>query len=136
LIAFVDTSAIFAYYAADDESHDTIVPLWRALFASGARLITTNYVLLEAAALLQRRLGVRWVQLLQTEVRQFVEIVWVGDELHDLAFAATLAANRRPLTVVDNLSFEVMRRLGIQHALAFDDHFTERGYDLPPLPPT
>ncbi|MCE5238144.1 PIN domain-containing protein [bacterium] len=136
MTTFVDTSAIFAYYDTDDEAHDVIAPLWAALLAADAQLVTTNYVLLEAAALLQRRLGMQWVQRLQTEVRRIVQIVWVDDELHDLAVTATLAANRRHLSLVDNLSLEIMRRLGINYALACDEHFTERGYELPPLPPT
>jgi predicted nucleic acid-binding protein len=133
---FVDTSALFAYYDADDESHSVIVPMWEALVRSRVSLLTTNYVLLEAASLFQRRLGLAWLQRLHTEARPLLDVVWVDDELHDLAMVATLAADRRSLSVVDHLSFETMRRFGIRYALAFDEHFQERGYELPPpLPP-
>ena len=37
----------------------------------------------------------------------------------------TLAARRREVSLVDRVSFEVMRRLGLTTAFAFDAHFND-----------
>jgi len=40
-----------------------------------------------------------------------------------------LTAARRQLSLVDCISFEVMRRRGIKTAFTFDDHFAEQGFE-------
>ncbi len=51
--------------------------------------------------------------------------------------AALCAAGRRRLSLVDCTSFEVMRRHGIEEALALDDDFARQGFGLHPsaMPP-
>ncbi len=56
---------------------------------------------------------------------------WIGEEAHDLGVAVLLAGSRRWPSLVDCTNFELMRRRGITEALAFDSHFTDRGYRLP-----
>jgi uncharacterized protein len=41
-----------------------------------------------------------------------------------------LAAARRNLSLVDCVSFELMRRLGIRRVFCFDPHFAEQGFEL------
>lgn len=43
-----------------------------------------------------------------------------------------LAANRRNLSLVDCVSFEVMRDLGVKDVFAFDPHFREHGFTCIP----
>jgi len=134
VMVFADSSGLYAHYDGDDQNHARATATWRALLDADARVVTTSYVLIETATLLQRRLGLRWVGLLQTQIRPLLDIIWVDDRLHDLAVAATLEANRRQVSVVDHLSLIIMRQRGIEYALAFDKHFAEAGYGLPPLP--
>ena len=47
---------------------------------------------------------------------------------------ALLAASRRKVSLVDCMSFEVMRRYGIRSAFAFDPHFSEQDFLLIPSP--
>ena len=42
--------------------------------------------------------------------------------------AALLTANRRHLSLVDCVSFEVMRRRNLTHALALDGDFSTQGF--------
>lgn len=44
----------------------------------------------------------------------------------------TLTANRRQLSLVDCVSFTVMRERGIKTAFVFDDHFEEQGFECIP----
>ena len=42
--------------------------------------------------------------------------------------SGVLGAQMRQLSLVDMVSFEVMRRAGIRDAFAFDDHFVRFGF--------
>ncbi|MCJ7583021.1 MAG: hypothetical protein MUP98_21090 [Candidatus Aminicenantes bacterium] len=48
------------------------------------------------------------------------------------AVSTHLIANRRSLSLVDCVSFEVMHRTGVRKAFAFDRHFKEYGYEIYP----
>lgn len=58
---------------------------------------------------------------------------WRGEAgLHRRAITAMLAARRRPVSLVDWTSFEVMRSRGIGSAFAFDDDFAAQGFTVLP----
>lgn len=61
-----------------------------------------------------------------------MEIVWVDREMHAAAVSALLAAIRRRVSLVDWVSFEVMRRRGIETAFAFDRDFAVQGFGTIP----
>lgn len=53
----------------------------------------------------------------------------------DAGVAAVLTAGRKRLSLVDCVSFTVMRELGVRRALTLDGHFAEQGFEVrPPLP--
>ena len=58
--------------------------------------------------------------------------VFVDRTVHEAAVSAVLAAQRRELSLVDMVSFEIMRRAGIRSAFTFDDHFPRFGFDIQP----
>jgi predicted nucleic acid-binding protein len=129
---FLDTSAVYAVFDGDDASHDAVAGAWRDLVASDAPLHTTNYVLVELEALLQRRLGIEAVDALAMYLAPFVNVLWVDERLHAQASAALLAARRRDVSLVDHTSFIVMRSLGLRSALTVDRHFVEQGFRAVP----
>jgi predicted nucleic acid-binding protein len=129
---FLDTSALYAVFDADDASHRAVAEAWRDLVASDASLHTTNYVLLELLALLQRRLGVEAVDALNTYLVPFVNVLWIDERLHTQAAAALLGARRRDVSLVDHMSFVAMRRLGLRSALTVDRHFVDQGFRVVP----
>lgn len=126
---FVDTSALYAVIDADDDCHSVAAASWRNLLAARDMLLTTNYVLLEMTALLQRRIGVAAVRSLEHDLRPVLGVVWVDSEVHAAATAALLASSRRGVSLVDWVSFEVMRRHQLRYAFAFDCHFGEQGFE-------
>ena len=78
----------------------------------------------------QRRLGSAAVRVLTDDLLPVVDVEWIGRELHERGVAAVIAASRHDLSLVDAVSFEVMRQRGIDSAFAFDRHFEETGFGL------
>ena len=104
---------------------------WESLLPS-ARLVTTNYVLLETAALLQNRIGLDAVRAFAADVLPILDVEWVDEPRHRAALESVLTANRRGLSLVDCLSFQVMRELGLEKVFCFDAHFGEQGFQTVP----
>ncbi len=129
---FVDTSAFLAILNADDQNHDLAKQAWTDLVNRDAFLVCTNYVLVETFALVQHRLGMQAVRTFQEDVLPVVSIKWMNDAYHGAGVSAMLTAGRRRLSLVDCVSFETMRQLGIDTAFVFDSHFEEQGFKIIP----
>lgn len=129
---FIDTSAIYALLDRDDIEHKKAKKIWIDLLRSENILITSNYVLVESFALIQNRLGIEAVRGFQEDIIPLVNIEWVNAETHKSGLSALLSATRRKLSLVDCVSFEIMRTLGIKTVFAFDPHFAEQGFQCIP----
>ncbi len=125
---YVDTSALYAAIDADDTNHHAARSTWVELLEGYTPLVCSSYVLLETCALIQRRLGIGAVRSFHTAVYPMLQVEWVDQRLHETAVTAVVTANRRDLSLVDCVSFEVMRILGIDTAFSFDSHFGEQGF--------
>lgn len=132
MTTFLDTSAILALLDGNDPHHPAVDSVWKDLITSNERLVSSNYVLVETFALVQRRLGMAAVRDVQGIIVPLLEIEWIDAEIHTISLHAFLAASRRYLSFVDCSSFEVMRRRGIVRALAVDPHFPEHGFEQVP----
>ena len=125
---FVDTSAIYALADRRDPNHADAAHRFDTLLQSGRRPFTHSYVLVESMALLDRRLGRDAMFAFASEAREF-EIEWVGMPLHGRAVDALDNAGRT-VSLVDQVSFLVMRARGLDEAFAFDRHFALAGFRL------
>ena len=132
---FVDTSALLAVLDADDRDHPAVAQAWQDLVSEERELVTSSYVLVETFALVQSRLGVEAVRVLDQDLLPAVGVIWLDDEVHRAAVSALLTAGRRKLSLVDCASFEVMRRYGLTAALTLDSHFAEQGFEVQPATP-
>lgn len=130
-MTFVDTSALYALLDHLDRNHAVARRLWVRLLDSAEPLFTTNYVVVEASAIVQNRLGAEAVRILIEELLPALEVRWIDAGAHASAVTALLTARRRKLSLVDCSSFITMRAAGTRIALAFDKHFTEAGFRLP-----
>ena len=130
---FVDTSALLALVDRDDEFHARAVATIRSLGADDT-LLTHEYVLVETTSLAQRRLGLQAVRGLVDDLLPLFEVAWVDEPLHAEAREALLAAGRRTVSLVDWMSFLVMRRHGVRRAFTFDQDFVVEGFEVLPAP--
>ena len=131
---FVDTSLVLAVVDADQDRHAAAVKAWQAALDSGRTLYTSNYVLVETFALVQRRLGLAAARDISTTLTPLLIALWVDHALHETALAAVFAANSRSLSLVDCTSFEIMRRHGLEEALTLDRDFVRHGFRVTPAP--
>ena len=127
---FADTSALYAVLDADDSKHTKAKQFWDKVIKCDDILLCHNYILVETSALVLRRLGMEAVYIFEQDIAPILRIIWVTKEIHSAAVSAHLMADRRTLSLVDCVSFEVMRRAGIRKAFAFDRHFQDYGYDI------
>lgn len=127
---FVDTSAFLAVLNADDDFHQQAAAVWLDLLTGEARLITNSFVLAEAYALIQNRLGLDAIRTLAKEILPLFEVKWVDGELYQQAVTLLLAANRQQLSLVDCSSFVTMHQNNIDLAFTFDRHFSEQGFEI------
>jgi len=134
-MTFIDTAGLFAVRDRDDADHLAAQETWGRLFLSDRELVTTSYVILETCALMQRRLGLESVRLLHEKIYPRLHVEWVDAHIHEIAVTVLLSAGRRHLSLVDCVSFQVMRQLGINEVFTFDEHFREQGFDVIPTAP-
>ena len=132
MILFIDTSAFFALLDKDDANHNKAKKAWTDILGFDNTVITSNYVLVECFALLQHRLGLEAVRGFQEDVLPIINIEWIKESAHRAAVSALLAASKRKLSLVDCVSFETMRSLGIKTVFAFDTHFADQGFTCIP----
>lgn len=125
---FVDASALYALADQADPHHAQATQAFQGLLKAGEGLLTHHYVLVEALALIQHRLGLAAAVKLARSAQAF-EIEWVDQGLHEEAVHRWGRA-RRPVSLVDEVSFLLMRARGVTTAFAFDRDFLEEGFQL------
>lgn len=123
---FVDTSAILALLVPTDAAHDRAARRFERYRAVEAALVTTSYVLVEAYALIGRRLGREALQAFREAFEPLLDVCWVERELHDRGLDLLLD---RPSSVslVDAVSFVFIRDQRLDEVFAFDRHFEQDG---------
>ena len=127
-MVFVDTSHVYASIDRREPRHDVAQALSERVRERD--LFTTNHVLGESWTLTNRRLGhaaaCEVVRAIKRSPRYTV--VHVDADAEDRAFEWLLRHDQREYSFVDATSFETMRTLGIEEALAFDRDFEAAGF--------
>ncbi|MGH9582771.1 MAG: type II toxin-antitoxin system VapC family toxin [Bryobacteraceae bacterium] len=117
---FVDTSI---WYAAADSS-DRGNARAKAILKAGEPLIATDHVLLETWTLLRYRISRHAAERFWEGLRGGAAIIEpVGMADIETAWQIGIAYPDQDFSITDRTSFAVMRRLGIERAASFDDHF-------------
>lgn len=126
---FLDTSAVLALADTGDQHHTESVAALEQLTSEGHGLLTHNYILVESAALLQSRIGLASALAFLTDAEQFT-VHWVTPADHAEAVDLLAERDRRRLSLVDCMSFMVMRKYAVGKALAYDADFQVEGFEL------
>lgn len=132
---FLDTSAIVAMVDHRDEFHERAIKTAENLSGDGSQLWTHNYLIVEAAAVLQRKLGQRKLGIgnsliLLARAEDIAKIHWVTPQEHERAVYRLDQRNRRNLSFVDCVSFVLMEQYDSTTAFAYDSDFETEGFQL------
>ena len=131
---FIDTSAFYAIADSGDRNHRSAVQKYTELLDGRIRMVYNDHVLAECATLIRRRLGyeasLRFLNLVEKlqKIGSF-QIVFSEPALLSSAKEIFLEMADPKLSLVDALSFALMRKLSIHKFFAFDDHFRQAGFD-------
>jgi predicted nucleic acid-binding protein len=125
---YVDTSALLPLLDGSDRDHLAVKGAVEALVHENATLVTASYVLVETGALAKRRLGAAAFRALGDVAERAMRVVWVDEALHAEAWSRAATEGRDGPSLVDWVSFLVMRRAGAERVLALDGHFTRQGF--------
>lgn len=127
---FVDTSGVFALLVKNDYMHVRAKLNFEYFSNNKVRLITSSFVLVETAALLQRKISLEAVQDFTNKIYPLLEIVWVDEELYSRSVQRLIFIKNREISLVDCLSFEIMEAQEMTHAFTFDKHFEVQGFTI------
>jgi len=128
----LDTSALVALMDADDPAHQSVSEAWGTVLAEAGLPVLTTLTLLETLAVLPRRLGMDAVGVFCERHLPLIELHTVATPLLLAAVDTWRAARRRDLSLVDVVSFLVMRQEGLTRVLTTDPHFAEQGFECLP----
>ncbi len=129
---FVDRSAIYSVLDRDEVNHAEATATWTVLLdgvsAGTHTAVTHGGVVIEATALVQRRLGMTATRTLLTAVLPVLEIRWIDEMLHARSAHALMADGSRGVSLVDWTSFVLMHEEALVYAFAYDADFWSRGF--------
>lgn len=125
----MDTSAFFAAADRDDRHHEEAASAIRGAIGRGEVLLTHSFVVIETVALLHRRLGHDVATRFLADLDAF-RVEWVDEPLYRMAVERYAKSSRTGPSLVDCVSFAVMRRSRIRSVLAFDRHFDDEGFEV------
>ncbi|MGQ0815774.1 MAG: type II toxin-antitoxin system VapC family toxin [Gemmatimonadota bacterium] len=128
-----DTSALLALNRQRDQYHARAIAFARRHKAIGGRYIGTTLILSEVHSHLLYARGAAHARAALLRLLGDPAHEWVSVDTDLLADGITNWLARfadQSFSLVDAVSFEVMRREKISHAFAFDRHFEVAGYEL------
>jgi predicted nucleic acid-binding protein len=127
---FLDSGYIIALELADDQHHEAAASHWEGLTHTPPRIITTSYVFDEIVTYFNSRdLHDKAIDVgnsLLTSPR--VNLVHVNESLFALGWQYLRRHSDKRYSLTDCISFVLMNQMDIDHALAFDRHFTQAGF--------
>ncbi len=127
---YLDTSYAIALASPGDSLHAAAEAMANRLEREGAELVVNRAVLLEiGSALARARYRPAAVALIHSlEADPNVRVVPLSDDIYRDALALFASRQDKEWSLVDCVSFVVMRALGISEALTADEHFRQAGF--------
>jgi uncharacterized protein len=131
---FLDTGFLIALESADDQHHRQAIECWQQLKFDPPQLIITSYVFCEVVTFFNvRSHHAKAVEIGDRLLHsKDVKLVQVDESLLADAWRYFARHRDKRYSLTDCISFLVMKRLKIKQALAFDQHFSQAGFERLP----
>ncbi len=125
---FLDTVGLVAMWNRADQWHDAAIAAFELIKSKRHSFITTSYILLECGNTAARRTYRQQPNLLRDYLEQRNEVIFPTVSDWDEAWKTYSTGDTSQAGIVDQVSFVVMRRLGIIDAFTNDKHFEAAGF--------
>lgn len=126
---FVDTVGLLALWDEDDQWHSSAEAAWTLILSTSRILYTTPFILAECANAASREMYRSEVEPARRQFESAHTLIWPTAPEWDRAWRAFSSQRPGAPGLVDQLSFVVMRRLGITDAFTNDRHFKAAGFN-------
>ena len=123
----IDTGAIFAYMARDDEFHAGAVQFVKQAFERKDRFLLLDLVFAETMTLLKARLGSQSAAIMGAELRHnssFTRLA-LDAEAEEETWRIFRRYQDKEWSYVDCAILAVSLRLGVREVFTFDRHFAQ-----------
>lgn len=130
---FIDTSAFYAMEVKVDTNHEKAIKVKEEMAQNRHGVpFTTNYVISETITLLRFKAGHDAAVAFGNKIMssKALNVIRADDELDASALRLFAKYEDKNLSFADAASFVVMQKLGIDKAFAFDEHFSQMGFEL------
>ena len=125
---FLDTVGILALWDRADQWHDSAELAFAELLRQRVRLVTTSFVLLECGNAAARHPYRAEVVLLRQKLESRGDLLEPTISDCEQAWTAYARGDAAQAGIVDQVSFAVMKRLGLTQAFSNDGHFRAAGF--------
>ncbi len=127
---FLDTVGLVATWDEDDQWHEAAARAFEHLKGARRGLITTTYILAECGNAAARTAFRLEVDVLRERLELAGCLLLPGADDWSVAWHGYRRGEAGAAGLVDNLSFAVMRRLGLTEAFTNDRHFASAGFHV------
>jgi predicted nucleic acid-binding protein len=126
----LDTVGLIALWDQDDQWHDAASRAFARLVADLVPVMTLSYILAECGNAVARTTMRLDVDLLRARLDRAGRLIFPSDEDWNIARDSYRRGRAGQAGLVDQLSFAVMRRLGIHDVFTNDRHFPAAGFHV------
>lgn len=133
---FIDTSALIAYYNADDKYHSEAFEVMKKIKRGEISLgcfYLTDYIFDETITFIERVLGNHELALKVGEALQtspYTTMIQVDEEIFREAWS--FFKQNKGYSFTDCTSFQAMKKHGLNNVFTFDQHFRKAGFKIIP----
>lgn len=133
---FLDTGYLLALELANDQNHRAAARHWQEFLLRQPRLVTTTFVFDETVTFFNAHGHHAKAVEVGSNLRDSpsVHLIHVDERLFDAGWKLLQRQQDKRYSLTDCISFVVMREQDIRHALTFDRHFVQAGFDVLPTP--
>lgn len=129
-LVFLDTVGLLALWDESDQWHGPAAAAMQEMLAGKVTAITTSFVLLECGNAAARRPYRGAVNRLRLSLESAGCLVVPSEEDWKFAWEAYSRSEGTAAGIVDQVSFMVMRRLGVRRVFSNDRHFIAAGFEV------
>jgi len=127
---FLDTVGVIAVLDSADQWHSAAEQAYQGLRADSASFVTTEFVLLECGNAAARRPYRHAIVQLRDGLQRKGDLIIPTPSDCVSAWRAYEHGRIGGPSIIDCVSFQVMRRLGLVQVFTNDAHFADAGFDV------